>query len=563
MSYGLLWIEGVVVSLLWVAAAAALATRIRSRLRAGLFLFAALALLALVLGAPLAVSIALQFGAHLAESWFGYCLSLFIVVLVGAAIILWRGRRRPAPGAARAAALWPAAWLCVALLGMMLLDLMTFWNVDLAVRNDAANLRTEAGAMLLSVAPAQVEDERNAAVLYEKAFARIKQDSALTAADSPLNQDDPDPAGPAVAQLLERQATTLRLLREATAMPACRFDRDYAHPSITMLLPELNYCRTGARLLALAARHDAITGNAHQAIDDLNALFRVARAAGSDPIIVSGLVQIGVDALGIKTLEVVLPHVSRADELQRLQIGDVDAARRQARRSLTGEEAFGLSIFSDLASDRLTMTNLLGAARPRGPNPDTADIPPLPMLLRIFVMPSDVQAYKQYLEQCRDQVQESFTPTTIAHAGEGANKAARHGLLTSIIVPSLQRYMERVVMDEALRATALTAIAVDRYRLDHGGAFPAKLDALVPQYLDDVPLDPFDGRPLRFIVRNNDVMIYSIGPNLKDDGGAPFDGPKQNGDIVFMVKAAATREPSSMPASHALETKLQEIFINR
>src|SRR6185312_5040773 len=98
-------------------------------------------------------------------------------------------------------------------------------------------------------------------------------------------------------------------------------------------------------------------------------------------------------------------------------------------------------------------------------------------------------------------------------ASDGAVKAAHNGVLTSIIVPALRPYLERVAMDEALRATALTGIAVDRYRLDHGGAFPATLDALVPQYLDDVPLDPFDRHPLRFIVRNNEALVYSIGPD--------------------------------------------------
>lgn len=551
MSYGLLWIEGVVASLLWVAAVVAVSARIRSRFRAGLFLFFALAVLAVILGAPLAVSSALKFGARLEESWFGYCLSLFIVVFVGAVIILWRGRRRPAPGAARAAALWPAAWLCVALLAMIMLHVMTFWNVDLAVRNDAANLRTEAGAMLLSVAPPQVDDERNAAVLYEKAFARIKQDPLLQGADSLLAKDDLDPASPAVAQLLQRHAITLRLLRQASAMPECRFDHDFAHPSFSMLLPELNYCRNAAMLLALSAKHEAITGNTTQAIDDLNALFRVGRGAGSDPILVCSLVQIGVDGLGVKTVEAVLPHVSRSEDLQRLQIGDIDAARRQARRSLFGEEAFGLSCFSDLGSGRLTMMSLMDDVRPQGPNSGAGDIPPLPMLLRIFVLPSDVQAYKQYLERCQEQVQEPYTPKTVEEADGGGIKASRHGLLTSIIVPALQPYLERVAMDEAIRATALTGVAVARYRLDHGGALPATLDALVPQYMDDVPLDPFNGHPLRLVVRNDQALIYSIGPDLKDNAGAPFDEQKKTGDMVFTVKPAANRAaPASTPAAH-------------
>jgi len=335
-------------------------------------------------------------------------------------------------------------------------------------------------------------------------------------------------------------------------MPECRFDHDFAHPSFSMLLPELNYCRSAAMLLALSAKHEAIAGNTTQAVDDLNALFRVGRGAGSDPILVCSLVQIGIDGLGVKTVEAVLPHVSRAEDLQRLQIGDVDAARRQARRSLFGEEAFGLSFFSDLGSGRLTMMSLADNVRPRGPNSDTADIPPLPMLVRIFVLPSDVQAYKQYLERCQQQVQEPFTPTTIEQATDGGIKAARHGLVASIIVPPLQRYLERVAMDEASRATGLTGVAVDRYRLDHGGAFPARLDALVPQYMDDVPLDPFDGHALRLVIRKDQALIYSIGPDLKDNAGAAFDEQKKTGDMVFTVSAVANAHaaPASAPAAH-------------
>lgn len=544
MSYGMLWIEGLVIALLWAASAVAVSARIRSHFRAGLNLFAALAVLAVALGAPLALSALMKFGLHLTESWFGYCLGLFIASWVGALIIVWVGRRRPAPGAARAAAAWPAGRLLVALGAMVLLHIMTYWNADLAVRNEAANLRTEAGAMLLSVAPPQVDDDRNAAVLYEKAFARMNEDKSLTSPDSPLGQENPDPTNPMVAQLLDRQAKTLRLLREAGAMPACRFEHDYAHPSYSMLLPELNGCRTAAQLLALAAKQEAVTGHAPQAVDDMNALFRLGRAAGSDPGIISSLVQIGIDAIGVKTLQAVVPHLKGAEELRRLRMGDVDAARRQARRSLRGEEAFGISVFSDLASGRLTLSALLGDARPRGPNPDFADIPPIPILLRIFVMPSDVQAYKQYLERCREQVQEPFTPATVEDASASGFTAARHGLLTSVIMPALHRYLERVVLDEALRAGALTGIAIDRYRLDHG-AFPPTLDALSPQYLDEVPRDPFDGHLLRYIVHNGEALVYSIGPDLKDDGAAAFDNEKQTGDLVFTIRAGANASSSA------------------
>jgi hypothetical protein len=66
---------------------------------------------------------------------------------------------------------------------------------------------------------------------------------------------------------------------------------------------------------------------------------------------------------------------------------------------------------------------------------------------------------------------------------------------------------------------ALTATAAERHRLAHG-AWPRSLDALVPGLLPAVPADPFDGRPLRFRRLPDGVVIYAVGPDGQDDGGA-------------------------------------------
>ena len=34
-----------------------------------------------------------------------------------------------------------------------------------------------------------------------------------------------------------------------------------------------------------------------------------------------------------------------------------------------------------------------------------------------------------------------------------------------------------------------------------------------------VQIDPFDGKPLRYLLRGDGVIVYSIGPDAKDDGG--------------------------------------------
>ncbi len=52
---------------------------------------------------------------------------------------------------------------------------------------------------------------------------------------------------------------------------------------------------------------------------------------------------------------------------------------------------------------------------------------------------------------------------------------------------------------------------------------PTSLAALVPAYLPTVPVDPFDssGRPLRLVLRDGEYVVYSVGPDGKDDGGPP------------------------------------------
>jgi len=49
------------------------------------------------------------------------------------------------------------------------------------------------------------------------------------------------------------------------------------------------------------------------------------------------------------------------------------------------------------------------------------------------------------------------------------------------------------------------------------GRLPERLDELVPDFLDAVPLDPFDGKPMRFSPVKK--VIYTVGEDLTDSGG--------------------------------------------
>jgi hypothetical protein len=64
----------------------------------------------------------------------------------------------------------------------------------------------------------------------------------------------------------------------------------------------------------------------------------------------------------------------------------------------------------------------------------------------------------------------------------------------------------------------LTLLAVERFRRARG-AWPKTLAELTPKLLKAVPLDPYDGKPLRYKAVPDGVIVYSIGPDRVDNGG--------------------------------------------
>ena len=53
------------------------------------------------------------------------------------------------------------------------------------------------------------------------------------------------------------------------------------------------------------------------------------------------------------------------------------------------------------------------------------------------------------------------------------------------------------------------------------GAYPDTLDKLAPEFLDIIPVDPFTGQVLVYRKNGLGFVLYSVGPDMKDDNGTP------------------------------------------
>ncbi len=88
-------------------------------------------------------------------------------------------------------------------------------------------------------------------------------------------------------------------------------------------------------------------------------------------------------------------------------------------------------------------------------------------------------------------------------------------------------------------------LALRAYRLDNG-AYPPTLNALAPAYLKTIPIDPFGGgQGWVYKLAGPDYMLYSIGPDGKDDGGKAIP-PRRPGT---KVPGRRQRLPYIMPDS--------------
>ncbi|MGD0390800.1 MAG: hypothetical protein ABSC42_17790, partial [Tepidisphaeraceae bacterium] len=173
MNFALLWLDALLIVLLWVAAMAAIVGRAnRKWVRVALLSLVVLVPLT-ALGAFVSATASMKFSMEVEPNGFVYAVSLLLGYLVGTTLILRQAARRE-PGSAPAAATWRRAPLAFAWLTALAVGYMILLNMDLAIRARCAILRVELNSIYLATLPAITSDAQNAAPMYEKAFARLR-----------------------------------------------------------------------------------------------------------------------------------------------------------------------------------------------------------------------------------------------------------------------------------------------------------------------------------------------------------------------------------------------------
>lgn len=100
------------------------------------------------------------------------------------------------------------------------------------------------------------------------------------------------------------------------------------------------------------------------------------------------------------------------------------------------------------------------------------------------------------------------------------------GIIAEAMSPAMASVDATLTRHEAVFDLTRVAVALAAFRATDGdAAYPARLDELVPRFLDRLPKDPFTGNPFVYERRGAGYLLYSLGPNGRDDGGTDFNKP--------------------------------------
>ncbi len=114
-------------------------------------------------------------------------------------------------------------------------------------------------------------------------------------------------------------------------------------------------------------------------------------------------------------------------------------------------------------------------------------------------------------------------PGGLCHWSVAAYDAAFvKSMFAASVISPIHLYRLHIDLEEINYAYLQVVLAGQAFHRDHG-RFPATLDELVPKYLTEIPVDPFDGQPIKYRLDPDGAVVYSVFENRIDEGGFVFD----------------------------------------
>ncbi len=348
----------------------------------------------------------------------------------------------------------------------------------------------------------------------------------------------------ALREELQRAAEALLETRKVADLPRGRYPIVYARDFIGTLLPHVQDARMMGNLLAydvlLRAQDEDLDG----ALTSCRGILNCGRSIGDEPTLISMLVRIALNHLAINKQEWILAQGEASEAVLAVmqQAFEEEAAEPLLLIGARGERGMldgaMQAIQNGDLDPRMAAAMLSDGTAQGGASVYLLRLPGLAKSLRAALLRQNnqfVEIAKLPVEQQVERMKEF--QATIALLPE---QARPFSISNSKVTAAFHR-------NQAELRCAVVLVALERYRRANH-RWPDALADLVPTYLSEVPLDPFDGAPLRYRRLDDGVVIYSIGPDGKDNGGKLGKDPtKEGSDLGLRLWDVRQRRQSPKP----------------
>jgi hypothetical protein len=483
-------------------------------------------------------------------------------------------------------------WKILLLVGISLLAFIGIWMMTMRIRPENGVeaykklLRAKGEKLeIAEVLPPPVPPESNGVEVVESAFAAlltlddwtnlpttmqmVAPGRAMIGWQQPdVRANDFTNSWANVITAAEASRPARELLIQAAAYPALDFHLDY-QKGPEMSLRHLMPLKRSAQKLAAAAVCDLHNGDAASATTNVCALLALVQGERDERTLISQLVRIAMSSIAASaSWELLQATNSNDDELTMLQrswerLGFIEPLEK----SLLMERAFTETTLTKMRTDAAEFNRYFGSSGAGGASGTGGSGDWLDSLKDFWGETKSAYAVSMWraswsysdelnalqgdqiiLEALRAmETNRVFNPAysnmLTQLAAIGITNEPDDWFLKKLDIPDYRRMFSdgnsslsvRTTMTaEASKRIVVTAIALKRFQLKHGN-FPENLTELTPEFVSSVPLDPVDGKPLRYR-RNADgtFLLYSIGEDGVDDGGNPTNAASGSSSLYWL-----------------------------
>jgi hypothetical protein len=419
-------------------------------------------------------------------------------------------------------------FVCAALLGLATIGAVGYmaWPFVSSsdINREIAQLK-EQGKPVSSkeIACSRVPDTRNAAVLYEKAIAALpgNREALRSLSDFLQRQGRSDPELAAAARrAVGDYDGVLSLAEQASRRQCCRFSDD-SGTGIDPRRPHLAGLRDIARVACARAILRARDGQMALAAQDIRLTIACSDALRGERMLMPFTARVAI----LRTAAAALEGCIDYDALTTSDCRDIyDSLGRidlpsDFLRALDGERAYTISYFEESGNDGMSWLF--------SESPDTAKAPKkkgVSAAVRQFGRAVLRIDERYYLRKMDEQIKIARLPYRDIKRRkldtDPTADAPRCAVLSTISLPLVQRATPTRDLGMAAVAGCRIALALEAYMCEFG-SYPQSLEQLRSRLGWKIELDPFSGRDFIYKRLPRGYLLYSIGPDLKDDGGSP------------------------------------------